>query len=320
MAPRVRVYLTVAVAAVAAACAAVAVTLATRSEPPPAGVKQPGAPPLALDFGVRSDPEAGALARAVDLYDAGKRSAAGDVFARYDSTEAQVGAALSSWPDGSLARLQALVRDNPRSAVAQLYLGLAQFWDGRDAEAAGSFRAAKRVQPDTFYAVRADGLLHPRFAPLLPPFTPSFEPPARIARLPAAEQVAALRRAAASGPRGRLLYGSVLQRLGHPLSARRQFDLAAAAAPNDPEALTAAAVGRFDKSDPSQAFSRLGPLTKRFPHAQTVRYHLGLMLVWMTQVQAARKQFAAVVAEGAGTQLGREARRFLARLQNVGTK
>jgi predicted Zn-dependent protease len=320
MSTRTRVYLTVAVAALAAAAGAVGITLATRSDPAPAGVKQPGAPPLALDFGVRADAEARALARAVDLYDAGKRDAAAAVFTRYDSLEAQVGAALSSWPDGSLVRLQSLVRDNPRSALAQLYLGLAQFWDGRGAEAAVSFRAAKRVQPDTFYAVRADGLLHPQFAPLLPPFTPSFEPPAAIAHLSAARQVEALRRAAAGSPRSRLLYGSVLQRLGHPLSAERQFRLAAAEAPADPETLTAAAVGRFDKSNPSRAFSQLGPLSRRFPHAQTVRYHLGLMLVWMSQVKAAKRQFAAVVAEGSDTQLGREARRFLIRLQNVGTK
>jgi hypothetical protein len=176
------------------------------------------------------------------------------------------------------------------------------------------------VQPDTFYAIRADGLLHPRFAPLLPPFTPSFDPPKAIAGLPAARQVEALRAGAAASTRGRLLYGSVLQRLGHPLSAERQFRLAARAAPNDPEALTAAAVGRFDKSDPSKAFSQLGPLARRFPHAQTVRYHLGLMLVWMAQVQAARKQFHAVVAEGPDTRIGREARHFLVRLQNVGTK
>jgi Flp pilus assembly protein TadD len=316
----VRVYVIVALAALAAAGSAVGLTLATRSAPPPALVKQKGVPPLALDFGVRADGEARALTRAVGLYEAGKRAEAGAVFGRYRSLEAQVGSALAAWPEGSLVRLQSLARANPRSALVQLNLGLAQFWDGRDSEAAISFRTAKRVQPDTFYAVRADGLLHPQFAPFLPPFTPSFDPPAAIARLPAAPQVVALRAAAGDSARARLLYGTVLQRLGHPLSAERQFRLAAAAAPNDPEAQTAAAVGRFDKSNPSKAFSQLGPLSKRFPHAQTVRYHLGVMLLWMTQVQAAKRQFSAVVAGGAGTRIGAEARHFLVRLQNVGTK
>lgn len=320
MSPRARVYLVVAVAALLAAGGAVGVTLATRSAPPPTAKKQPGVPPLALDFGVRADAEARALARANTLYDDGKRTEAKAIFSRYDSLEAQVGAALADWPSGSLARLQELAREHPRSALVQLNLGLAQFWEGRNAEAAMSFRTASRVQPDTFYAVRADGLLHPQFAPLLPPFTPSFDPPARIAKLPAAQQVEALRAAAPASAHNRLLYGAALQRLGHPVSAERQFALAAREAPDDPEALTAKAVGAFSKTNPAKAFSQLGPLAKRFPHAATVRFHLGLMLVWMSQVKEARKQFTRAAAEQPASPIAGEARRFLQRLANVGTK
>src|SRR5438477_7062057 len=31
----------------------------------------------------------------------------------------------------------------------------------------------------------------------------------------------------------------------------------------------------------SLAFSHLGPLVRRFPHAQTVRFHLGLLLIYI---------------------------------------
>jgi tetratricopeptide (TPR) repeat protein len=315
----VRVYAVVAVAALAAAGTAVGVTLATRTVPPQL-VKQKGVPPLQLDFGVRSDAEARDLARAATLYDDGKRSEAGAIFARYDSLEAQVGSALAAWPDATLARLEVLVREHPRRSLPRFYLGLAQLWEGRTSEAAVSFRNARRVQPDSFYAVRADGLLHPRFAPGLPPFTPSFEPPASIRGLPAAKQLDALRAGAAKEPRLRLLLGSALQGLGHPLSAERQFKLAAAALPDDPEAQVAAAVGQFDKSAPQKAFSQLGPLSKRFPHAATVRFHLGLMLLWMADVKDAKVQLERALRLDPKGPLSGPAKAFLAQLENVRTR
>jgi tetratricopeptide (TPR) repeat protein len=315
--PRARVYITVAVAALAAAGAAVAVTLATRSAPPKA-VAQPGAPPLQLDFGLRSDAEARALAQAVDLYGKGKLPEAEAIFRRYDSLEAQVGAALADWPNASLARLQVLATDNPRSALARLYLGLAEYWQGDDPAALASFRVAKRLQPDTFYGVRADGLLHPRFAPGLPPFTPTFEP-AGLGKLSAPQQFDALRAAAARDPRQRLLLGAALQRLGHPLSAERQFRLAAAALPDDPEAQVAAAVGAFDKSRPAQAFSQLGPLAKRFPQAATVRFHLGLMLLWMADVKDATVQLQRAIRLAPNGPLAPSAQAFLTQIGKVRT-
>jgi tetratricopeptide (TPR) repeat protein len=307
------VYLVVAVAAVVAAGGAVGVTLATRSTPLQV-VKQKGAPPLALDFGLRSDDQTKALAQAAQLYDAGKRDEAGAIFRRYDSVEAQVGAALADWPTSSLARLQVLATQYPRSAVVRLNLGLAQFWDGRSDEAAVSWRAARRLEPDTFYAIRAEGLLHPNFAPGLPPFTPSEPLPGALQDLPAQQQLDALKRDAEAQPKLRLLYGAALQRLGRPLSAERQFRLAAEALPDDAEAQVAVAVGKFSKAQPSKAFSQLGPLAKRFPKAATVRFHLGLMLLWMADVTDARLQLQQAVALEPSGSLAPSARAFLARL------
>ena len=98
----------------------------------------------------------------------------------------------------------------------------------------------------------------------------------------------------------KLLYGVALQRLGHQVSAERAFAEAARLAPDDAEAQVAAAVGRFDKTHPERAFSRLGPLSKRFPHAATVRFHLGLLLLWLGEVKAGQATVTAGRGGGAG--------------------
>ena len=113
----------------------------------------------------------------------------------------------------------------------------------------------------------------------------------------------------------KLLYGIALQRLGHPVSARRAFDEAVRLAPADPQAQVAAAVGRFDKTHPERAFSRLGPLSRRYPHASTVRFHLGLLLLWLGEVKAGKRQLRLAASVEPGSPLAREAQLFLQRLK-----
>jgi Flp pilus assembly protein TadD len=237
------------------------------------------------------------------------------VFERFDTVEARVGAALAAWPDG-YALLEELGRDHQESGVAQLALGLAQFWRGRTSDAQRSWRRAKTGEPDSQYAVRAADLLHPEFpVPGVPVFVPSFAPPAGLSRLSPPEQYAFLRRRAEVGnARDLMLFGAALQRLGRPLSARRAFARAATLAPDDPEALAALAVGYFDKDRPAQAFSRLGPLTRRFPRSATVRFHLGLLLVWMGQVEDAKRQFRLARRAEPGSVTAEQAAEFLRRL------
>lgn len=281
-----------------------------------------GAPPLELSFGLRDDAQARALARAAGLYNRGRRAEAGRIFRSYDSLEARIGAAFSAWPAHGLDELKRLVASHPRSSLATLHLGLAYYWSGRDADAAAAFRRAVRLQPDTPYALSAASFLHPSMPPQpLPLFVPSSPPPAGVARLPGRRQVLALRRLARGGDvRARLYYGVALQELGHAVSAEREFAAAAALAPDDPEALAAAAVGRFTKDHPERAFSRLGPLARRFPHAAVVRFHLGYLLVWIGGRAQAAKELRLAVADGPQTVYGKEARSLLAALANNGTK
>lgn len=311
-----RRYLITSAAALAAAGLTVGLTLATRT-PTPHRETQPGAPPLLLDLGVRTDPEAVALRRASALYDQGKARQARSIFARYGSLEAQVGAALAGWrrsARASVAELSDLARLHPRSSLVQLEYGLALFWRGEDADAEEAWRTARRAQPDTPYALRAEDLLHPNFPRGLPTFVPSFPSPPALAKLSPPEQLAYLR-AHASDDRGRLLYGVALQRLGRQLSALREFRKVGGV-----EGRVAVAVARFDKADPSQTFSRLGPLAKRYPRNQSVRFHLGLCLLWLGSVQKAKQELRLARAAGPRTTLGVEAQRFLERLRGVGTR
>lgn len=340
MSPRTRIFVIAGAAAVVAAGATVALAVITSSEeggqPRTAETPLTGAPPLVLDLGVRVDPEARALRRAERLYSQKHRPAAGRIFRRYDSSEAQVGAALAAWPrvsldevqvrdlrDRALSTMQRLAEERPRDALVLLHLGYASLWAGKSEDAAAAWRRASRAQPDTASAQRADDALHPDFPPGQPLFVPSFRAPQGLDRLDPPAQLAFLARAARrDDPRAKLLYGLALQRLGHRISARRQYDAAARLAPRSPDAQVAAAVGRFDKSRPAAAFARLGPLARRFPHAATVRFHLGLLLLWLARnqpgsVEEGKRQLRLAQADDPRSRLAREAKRLLAGLENV---
>jgi tetratricopeptide (TPR) repeat protein len=311
-----RRYLITAAVALAAAGVTVGVTLATRTTPPKLH-KQAGRPPLILDLGVRTDAEAVTLRRATDLYDTGKVDQAAPLFGRYRSLEAEIGSSLADWPHG-FGDLASLARDNPRSSLVQLAYGLALYWRGDQAGAEEAWRTARKAQPDTPYSLRAEDLLHPNFPRGLPTFVPSFLAPPALAKLSPPEQLDYLR-AHATDVRGRLLYGVALERLGRQLSAQRQFEAAARLAPDDPEPQVAVAVGRFDKADPSRTFSRLGPLARKYPRSQSVRFHLGLSLLWLGSVKKAKEELRLARDGGPSSPLRTEARRFLERLQGVGT-
>lgn len=321
MTARARVIAVTVIAAILAATGAVAVGALQGDRPEsttaPAAVAREGRPPLALDLGVREDAEARDLRRGQELYSAGNVVDAERLFAAHDSLESRVGAAFARWPDGTLDQLNRLAGLHPESAVVQLHLGLALYWAG-EAGATDAWRTAARVEPDTLYAVTADTLLFPRFAPKLPVFVPSTPLPSGFERRSRAEQLHQLELGAKESVDGRLHYGAALQGLGHQLSAEKVFREAATLAPADPEAQVAAAVGRFDKAAPVKAFSRLGPLSKRFPHAATVRFHLGLLLLWSGSLTEAKRQFRLAEKVEPGAPLAREAQKYLASLARAG--
>jgi hypothetical protein len=202
--------------------------------------------------------------------------------------------AFAAWPHGTVTAMEELATESPRDAAVQLCLGIALLYAGYDADAETALQAAKSLGRDSLVEVQADGLLHPQYFPGYPVF-------------------------AYSGPNRLLAQGSALQAAGRQHSAERLYLLAARLQPGSDQAQVAAAVGRFDKANLVPAFSHLGPLTRRFPHSQAVRYYLGLLLAWTAQGKPAVIQFRQAAALGPHTVLGRNAAEFLKRLGEVRT-
>ena len=285
----------------------------------------PGPEPPALELALtdRDDAEARALRKAERLYETGDEDEAKGRFDRLlaanpNSIEAAIGAAITAWPDGTIARLRALVRDAPESPRTHLNLGLALVADGKLEDARREWRQAEKVDPDSPAALRADDLLHPEMPPGRPQVVLNAGLPRAIARLSYEEQLPVLeRRAEAGRAEDWLLYGSLLERHGRRLSAQRAYERAFALDPENLATQTAVAVIRFDKDDPAAAFSRLGPLAAKHPDAAIVRFHLGLMLLWLPSVAEAREQLRLAVEAAPKGFYAREARRILERLEGV---
>jgi len=312
---RRRVVLLVGLAAVAAVAVAAAAVLSSDggSATTTAAVAKPrpGRPPLSFALGFRDDAEARDLERGASLYRKGEVHGATVFFARHDSLEAKVGSAFVTWPRGTLDRVEQLAKLYPESAIVHFHLGLARLW-AQSGDPVSAWRAAIEAEPDTPYAVLAGNLLHPKLPRGLPAFIPSFAASAEVVQLAPERQLDALRTRADRGCTGeRLLYGVGLQRVGRPVSAARAFERAARNAPGSAEAQVAAAVGQFDKDAPELAFGRLGPLTRRFPNEPTVRFHLGVLLLWTGRVDAAARQFRLATRTRPGSPLAREATRYL---------
>jgi tetratricopeptide (TPR) repeat protein len=333
--PRARVLSLTALAAGVAVAVVLAVALGQRGPtgqaPDPSASLPKGAPPLALDLGLRADPEAVALRRAAGLYDRSVgldetepeaarrlRAQAGAIFARYTSLDARLGKAFAAWPTGTEDAVERLAGLHGRSAVVQLHLGIARLWVGR-AGSEDALHTAVELAPDTQVAVTAGNLLFPDYLRDLPRFVPVEQLSGGIDELSAPAQVETLRARWRKGDRvGGLYYGIALQRLGRTLSARRVFADVARRHPGDVEAQVADAVGRFDKENPAAAFSRLGPLSRTFPKAATVRFHLGLLLVWSKQLKPAVKQFRQAIALEPGSVLATQAQRYVDALGRAG--
>ena len=325
MSPRSRVVALVALAAAVAAALVVGVALlqgGTRGD----GEGEAHAPtdPPALQLNVlTSGREADALRAGERAYEKGDASAARRQFEsvlRRDpsSIEAAIGVAIAGWPDGTTDKLREIVAEHPDSALARLHLGFALLAEGDEEAAREQWREAESREPDSAAALEAESLLHPDMPRGRPFFITTGRQPAKLDRLPVERRLDTLLRRARSGRASDwLLYGSALQRVGRPLSARAAFDRAVALAPGSVEARTAAAVSRFDKDDPAAAFSRLGPLSRAHPRSPVVRFHLAYLLLWLRNVDEARRQLRLAQAAGPGSFYGREAARLLARLENV---
>ena len=204
--------------------------------------------------------------------------------------------AFAKGPKSAARALEGLANEHPKDPVVQFNEATALLCAGYVADATQGYRRAKKAGRDTYYEVKADNFLHPQYFadgyPIL-----QYE-----------------------GHDPLLIEGQLEQRRFHQRSAERLYAKAAQLHPDEAEAQVAAAVGRFDMDDLNASFSRLGPLVRRFPKSQSVRFHLGLLLAWTGQRELAVKEFRAARTLGAATTLGKEADSFLIRLGSSGTK
>jgi tetratricopeptide (TPR) repeat protein len=200
---------------------------------------------------------------------------------------AAVRSALALPPKQAAHALEQTALRNPRDAVVQFNFGTVLFCAGYLSDADSAFRQAKKAGYDTYYEIQSDSILHPQY------FQQGY---------PIFELV---------GDMPLLVQGQLMQRRGRQHSAEKLYARAARLHPNDDQAQVAAAVGRFDEDNLSASFSRLGPLVKRFPQSQSVRFHLGLLLAWTGQRAQAVKEFELARSLGPKTQLGKEAGAFL---------
>ncbi len=212
---------------------------------------------------------------------------------------AAVRAAFAHDPKQAAHELEPLAQAVGADPVVQFNYGTALFCAGYVTDAEEAWRNAKKAGRDTYYEMKADLILHPQFFTpadgLYPVFEPQHEDPL-------------------------LLEGVRLQRQGHQHSAERVYARAARLHPADDEAQVAAAVARFDEDNLSASFSHLGPLVRRFPKSQSVRFHLGLLLAWTGQRTQAEKEFRLARRLAPASRLGREANAFLSGLVTGGTK
>ena len=210
---------------------------------------------------------------------------------------AAVRAAMTERAPQAAKALEPLAQADPADPVVQYNYAAALYCGGYFGEATTAFEQAKAAGRNTWYEVQSDLLLHPQFftkSGTYPPFTYTGHDPL-------------------------LVQGMVQQRAFHQHSAEKLWAKAAKEEPSSDAAQVAAAVGRFDMDNLSASFSRLGPLVKRFPRSQSVRFHLGLLLAWTGQRKQAVTEFRKALALGARTELGKESKAFLNGLVTGGT-
>ena len=277
-----------------------------------------GRPPLSFALGFRTDPEARDLARGQSLYARGELAAAAALFTKHDSLEGKVGAALAGWPEGSLDRLEQLAKLYPERG-------------GRAAPPRARPALGERGRPDRGLAIRARGgarhaLRRRRRQPAAPEppardfrrSSPPFRrPPGSRSLLPPASSKHCASPPSTVGVASNCCTASASSGSGGRSRQRASSIGRRAAYPGDAEAQVAGAVGQFDKDAPERAFGRLGPLSRTYPDEPTVRFHLGVLLLWTGRIDEAQRQFRLAANAQPGSPLAREALRYLGTIRGA---
>jgi cytochrome c-type biogenesis protein CcmH/NrfG len=249
----------------------------------------------------RRDEAAAALQRAGSLAPDDPRVEAALVTLSYDPAE----------PGVAIDELTALVERAPDASLARFQLGVAQLWAGRTQEAETTLVALRDGEAEGFYRSAADDLLHPEMAPGYPPYFTSFDPDAGTI-----EELQAIAADRATDVEAQLQLGAALQAAGRRNDAAEAYARALTLAPDSVEGQVARAMNAFDKDDPSgSTFAVLGPLVRDNPDVPAARFHLGVALLWLRDVERARAELRQVEREAPDSRLAKLAKALADRAQ-----
>ncbi len=237
-------------------------------------------------------------------------AAAEATLAGVDDPRAPVASALAAYdpadPAAAIDALRELADAAPDDAFARFSHGVALLWSGRRADAEQALRAVREADPEGFYGVAADDLLHPQLPPGYPPFIPAADA--------GTEDPDLLAERAAANPddaQAQVAHAAALMAEGRRRDAIAAFDAALTVDPDLVEARVGRIVAGFSKDEPAVAFGQLGPLVRDYPADPSPRLHLALMLLWLRDPDTARAQLRQVAEQHPGTRLGDAAERFL---------
>ncbi|MGZ4481049.1 MAG: tetratricopeptide repeat protein, partial [Gaiellales bacterium] len=231
---------------------------------------------------------------------------------RPGSVEAAVAAAVRGYdpaqPDRAVAALQRLPQNN---ATVVFHLGEVQLWAGDRRAAAETFIRVERLDPCGFYGRIVDGLLFSSELPCYPPYVSATQ---RRGMTPAR-----LRQAVSDHPRDAEAWVRLAasEQFSHRAAAVRAARRAVELDPTGISPRIALAVISFDKANPAATMGVLGPLSQQAPSNPELRFHMGVVLLWLRQTEDALAQFRQALADDPHGSYGSAARQFLDKLKGV---
>lgn len=212
-------------------------------------------------------------------------------------------------PKPAIARLRALAAAASASPFIGFSYGAALLWSGQRAAGEDALRAVRAAQPDAFYGVAADDLMHPAMPAGYPPYVGPQAPPNRT--------LSELKAAAADHPdqlAAQLDYATALLAAGQRTAAVTAFSEALAVDPASVDAKVGKIIAGYAKDNPAASFGQMGPLARDNPGNPSPRLHLALMLLWLRDPDTARAQLRQVADQDPQGRLGQFARQLLASL------
>ncbi|MSO47202.1 MAG: hypothetical protein EXQ67_03840 [Thermoleophilia bacterium] len=245
---------------------------------------------------------------------AGQLAAAQALLSASDAPSAQAALALTQYDDGepatSLARLAAIAKAAPNEPFVQFSYGEALLWAGQRAAGEKVLRGVRDTNPETFYGIAADDLIHPAM--------PSGYPPFMLARAVPSSSLAVLKDLAVAAPndaQAQVAYGAALIGAGRRSAASDAFDAALAVEPRLVEASVGKIIANYAKDNPAGSFGQIGPLVRDNPADPSPRLHLALMLLWLRDADTARAELRQVVSAAPNSHLARVAKQLLATIE-----